>query len=74
MGINASVLCLALLSAAPEQPQGLYVKLSGLWVDQENSDLTSGGGPAVFSLEFGSGYGGRSVDEAAAKVEGHGES
>ncbi len=59
MGMNACVLGIALLSAgAAEHPHGLYVKLSGLWVDQESSDLSSSGGvPLVTTLEFDSGYG-----------------
>lgn len=59
MGMNAIALGLVLLSAgaSPGHPDGLYAKLSGVWVQQEGSDLTSEGVPGTFSLEFDSGYG-----------------
>jgi opacity protein-like surface antigen len=59
MEIGISLLALALLApAATSHPHGLYVKLSGLWVSQVDSELEDpGGSPTTADLTFDSGYG-----------------
>jgi opacity protein-like surface antigen len=63
--VRTGVIGVALLAVTASEtdaagPQGLYLKVSGMWVQQEDSDVTSLGGvplPLDASVEFDSGYG-----------------